>query len=236
MKTRGISLVELLVTLFIFVITMGAVIDAFVSGLGSEKHTFEARKSKEETFRFEDGLSKLIAYADLTDSSSVFESPIPSDGQAPPPDSSSGLAQGSSSLVITTWNPPPGVRFLEQSDAPWESLNSRFGPEGGTTEVALSTVPVGDAGAKLGLFIREQKPPQTDPSSGGTERVYSPNVRDIRFEFYDGTTWQTSWDSKNAQKGALPTAVRITYLAFNEKTPHTFLIRLRTAAGGAPSS
>jgi hypothetical protein len=234
-------MVELLLTVVLLSLTMMAVLQAFISGLGAETHISEAREAKEETFRFEDDLQQLLSGAELSDPNSVFVSPIPSGTQtsnsAPQSTSqNSGLAAGSSSLVFTTWNQPPNIRYLEESSAQWEDLNAHYGVQGGCTEVALSTIAAGDPGPKRGLFLREDRPPQADPSTGGTERLYSKKVRDIRFEFYDGTTWQTSWDSKNTQKGQLPIAIRVTYLLNTEQTPHSFVARMRIAAAGSSSS
>jgi hypothetical protein len=245
-KTRGISLLELLLTIALLAITMGAVTQAFIAGLGAESHIATAREAKEERYRFEDDLQKLIEGAELSDPNSAFVSPIPATNQKASPNSSpqgagdqsgsgGGLPAGSASLVFGTWSVAPNIRFVEQTNAAWEDLNSRFGPQGGSTEVALSTIPVGDAGPKRGLFIREDRPAQADPSTGGMERLYSSKVRDIRFEFYDGTTWQTSWDSKNTEKGQLPIAVRVTYLLNTESSPRSFIARLRIAAGGSSS-
>ena len=84
-----------------------------------------------------------------------------------------GLGMGASSLAFTTTTREMPIRYLESTDNDWRSLNYRFGPQGGATEVALSTVPAGDAGRKRGLFIRQQIPPDPEPSRGGMERLLS---------------------------------------------------------------
>lgn len=232
---KGVSLIELLLTLFLLSLTMAAVLRAFVAGLSAEKRIATARDTSEESIRLEEGISSLIAGSDLTDGESEFISPVPRNNlssQTQP--SGGGLPPGSSSLSFTTWSKPPPTRYFGQGQRPWEALNSQFGPQGGTTQFALALDPVGDAGLKQGLFIREQKPPQQDISVGGTERLYSSQVADIRFEFYDGTAWQTSWDSRNGQKGKLPAAVRVTYLLRNEQTPHSFLVRIAAPAPASP--
>jgi hypothetical protein len=129
------------------------------------------------------------------------------------------------------------LRYLSNQDQTFEQLNMSFGPIVANSEVSFSMIPVGDAGPKNGLFLREQRPADGDPKQGGIESVMNPLVRDIRFEFFDGTNWQTAWDTTGTQKGSLPNAVRVTYLLNGEKQPRSFLVQLAlTGAGSAATA
>jgi hypothetical protein len=86
------------------------------------------------------------------------------------------------------------------------------------------------------LFLREQRPADSDPTQGGEESLLNPDLRDIRFEFYDGSDWVDSWDSRNDQKGKLPSAVRVSYVLNSESLQRTFIIRLPLSSSVPPST
>ncbi|HWD39367.1 MAG TPA: type II secretion system protein GspJ [Fimbriimonas sp.] len=236
MRTRGLSLLEALLALSMVAITIGAVIQAEIVGVHFEKHFGDTRQAFDSQVAFEDKLTRLISGAQLTDPNAVFQSPIPqsSQGQTDVGGNQSILGPGSASLVMTTWEDPPSVGYL-QNQADFETLNQKFGPQGGPAEIGLSMEPVGDdAGFRRGLFLREQKPPDGDPTQGGQESLVQSGLQDIRFEFYDGNQWLTAWDSKNDQKGKLPQIVRITYVLPNDQKPHSLLVPMPLAT--APST
>ncbi len=226
-RSHGLSLIELLVAIFIVAVVSGAVARTFIAGLRLQSHaakTFDARMNR---IRFEDAVGRLISGADLHGTGSYFIAPVPSSSaglEQRPQDSPLGF--GALSLVLTTSAVAPPAAYLATPNQQFEALNVRFGAVSDCAEVALSMVPVGQAGMRQGLFLREQRPADGDPTQGGEESLLNPDLRDIRFEFYDGTTWTDSWDSRNAQKGKLPSAVRVIYLLNTETTPHTFLVRL----------
>jgi len=62
---------------------------------------------------------------------------------------------------------------------------------------------------KFGLIRRERVPPQVSARKGIQEELVSDRVMDLRFRYYDGQTWQDTW---NTDQGAsqLPGAVEIT--------------------------
>lgn len=49
------------------------------------------------------------------------------------------------------------------------------------------------------------------------DQVLLENVEDLTFEFYDGTQWQTTWDSANGTNG-LPTGIRAALTLVNPRT------------------
>ena len=137
-----------------------------------------------------------------------------------------GLGAGSTSLVFTgTESIPP--RVLGATSRDFATLNSQYGPVGSAVETALSMTPVGDAGGRTGLFLRTQCPADADLTQGGLEGLISDKLQDIRFQFYDGTQWASTWDSRSApQKGKLPLEIQVAYLFTGDDQVHSFLVRL----------
>jgi type II secretory pathway pseudopilin PulG len=237
-RFRGMSAVEMMVGIAIIAVATGAVARAFSSGLDYQNLSEKARDRTDARIRFEDRMTRLIRGATLTGANTYLISPVESsDAGVTPPSTQTILAAGSASLMLTSLFDAPTVRYLTSTESDFQILNQTFGPQTGVAEIAFSTIPVGDAGIKQGLFMREQKPSDTDPKQGGTEFDFNPDVLDIRFEFYDGTQWQTAWDTTtDAQKGKLPTAVRVTYVLRGDQQPYSFLVRLMIASPPAPAN
>ncbi len=236
MRNRGLSLIEMLLTMFIVAMAMAAAARTFNAGLTFDQKSARARDAFNDRLRVEDTITRLIAGANLKGKDSYFLSPIPiSDAGVEQQPFDSVLGAGSASLAFTSLAEAPPARMLTQTGGDLLTFNGRFGPIGGETEVGISTIAVGDPSGKRGLFLREQRPADAEPSRGGHESLLDEHLRDIRFEFWDGTTWQTSWDTKNTQKGKLPTVARITYILREEDTPRTFTVRLQIDGGGAAS-
>lgn len=127
-------------------------------------------------------------------------------------------------LAFTTTGLRVPTAFVESTDG-FETNNETFGPQGGVTEVALSTTAVGDNGGRAGLFLRRQTPADADPTQGGRERVLDPVVTDATFEFWDGTSWVTTWDTRTQTTKRLPAAVRVTLTA-GEDDPFIFTVAI----------
>jgi hypothetical protein len=73
--------------------------------------------------------------------------------------------------------------------------------------------------------MRMQRPADADPTSGGTEWLQLPDIDSLLFEFWDGTTWQQSWDTTTQTPVRIPAAVRVTYSKGND-TPSVFVVQL----------
>jgi hypothetical protein len=115
---------------------------------------------------------------------------------------------------------------LVNSNVDFETLNEQYGPQGGVTEVSLSMTAVGDAGQNKGLFIREQRPADGDPTQGGTERVLNSDITSIQFQFFDGTNWIDTWDTRQGQgQRRIPAAIKVTYQLDGDETDHTMIIQ-----------
>jgi hypothetical protein len=121
--------------------------------------------------------------------------------------------------MATILNPP------ETSD--FETLNDQYGPQGGVAEIQLSLTPVGQpASSDTGLFLREQRPADSDSSQGGNESLLMPNVTTIQFEFFDGLQWQETWDTITSGSRRIPSAVRVTYQLTGEDQQRFIIVRL----------
>lgn len=222
MRRRGVTLVELLITVAIIGILTVGISNALSAGLIYERQSQASREVEEARIRFEDRISSLLRSAvlstDAADASSYFIG------------SSAGDASvgGSADTVqfISRGQRLPGALLASQDD--FETLNQKYGPQGGPAEIQISTAPVGDAPVQQGLFLREQRPADGDPTQGGLERTLDPDVRSIVFEFYDGTAWQPTWDSRTQLQPRLPAAVRVSYSLEGEddSKPHVLIVRL----------
>ncbi|HLK16519.1 MAG TPA: type II secretion system protein GspJ [Fimbriimonadaceae bacterium] len=148
-------------------------------------------------------------------------------GAASSPGNSSGSSGTSrnAQLVFTALGEPTSQAALQDASNDFVQQNQTRGPQGGIIEFALELTPVGDAGGKKGIFIREQRPADTDPTSGGYEWLLLPDVDNLMFEFWDGTQWQPGWDTTTQTPIRLPAAVRITYSKSSD-TPKVFVVRL----------
>jgi len=147
-------------------------------------------------------------------------------------------------LIFTTLSVGLNGSELTDTNDDSEALNQTYGTQGGVTEVALSMTAVGDGGqTKQGLFIREQRPADGDPTQGGFETLLSGDVKSIMFEFYDGANWDPTWstsgvtaqsttnmniDTSGVDGRRIPAAVRVTYTLNGEPdgTNHVFIVQL----------
>ena len=220
-KNRGITFLELIVAFAVTAIILPAIITAFSYGLRYQAGVQVTTAAAAANIRLEEKIRKLISSAmltsDTTDTNSYFVLTQSSGSQ-------SNLGD---SLVFTGFGEaPPGSVLGTAVTDDFQTLNDQAGPQGGLEEVSLSLTAVGDVGDKTGLFLREQRPPDSDPTQGGLESLMDPDVQSLTFECYDGQTWQQSWDTRSGSR-RLPAAVRVTYvLRQDPATQHVFVVRL----------
>ncbi len=225
LRRRGVSLIELLVVITMSALVVIGAVRAFSAGLDYQLRVIPAREEHLSRQRFEDRLARLIRSAyistDEQDPSTYFIAGV-GGGSEPAP----GASVGADTLVFTVLGMPPNSSFAA-SQEDFETRNEIFGPQGGAAEIQISTFPVGEAGDRVGLFVREQRPSDGDPYQGGFESVLEARVVSMTFEFWNGEAWTYEWDTQTQGARRLPAAVRVTY-AFEgeEETPRVLVVRL----------
>ena len=215
LKPGGFTLIELLVAAIMVGILTMALSRAFALGVTYPSRADASREREAARIRFEDEIRSLLATAtvtsDTTDSSTYFLA-------------GADAAGDDSRLTFTTTIPRLPSAQIESEDD-FETQNQRFGPQGGIEEVSLGLAPVGQTDQSDGLFLREQRPADGDPTQGGYETVLDQEIASIQWEFFDGANWQTVWDSRTTQR-RIPAAVRVTYQLSGEDDQRVFVVRL----------
>lgn len=211
---------------FVVIATAG---NAYLTGLKFGSQMNEGRDVAARQAAFEAQLADLFNHAyidsDATNTTTFFVSGDAITSATPQTGTQSGSGNSSSdttnSLVFTVLGRRLPSTLLASPDD-FETNNSKFGPEGGVSEVELGTSPVGSdtSGQPGGLYLRTQAPSDADPSQGGYESKISTDIDTISYEFYDGTEWQTTWDTTTMGTRRLPSAVRVTYRFLNENEDH----------------
>lgn len=228
MRQRGLTLLELMVTIGLSTFVMMALAWAFSVATRTSALVDEPVRSFEATVALEDQIRELISKAYISDTESDPNTYFV--GRASGGGISAGNA-GADELIFTMAGKRIKAAAIESQESEFESRNEQFGPIGGVTEVGLSTVPIGSAGNRQGLFVREQSPADSNIEQGGYERVLDPRISSIAFEFYEsqGQQWATEWDSQT--QGSLPAAVRVTYsLNHEDDLTRSFVVRLETTS------
>ena len=227
MRRRGITLLEMMVAMAVTAILWIAVMRAYVDGSNYERRLRAGNDAEHVRQAFEAKLTDLFKHAyvspDTADTTTYFTTTPSSTTATLTNQTQSGNAD---TVIFTT----TGVRIpgsVMETDDDFETANSTFGPQGGTSEIALSMTPVGQPTSnQTGLFIRNQTPSDGDNSQGGQESVLDPNVTSIQFEFWDGSLWQQSWDTASTDQRRLPAAVRVTYRINGETNDRVAVIRI----------
>ena len=201
---------------------MTAVTSAYIAVIDAEEHLRKGREATLAIPRLEDRLADLLHHAYL--------SPHTADTVTYFIGGDSELQESGSpatTLVFTTVNTGIPSGLVGDTEVDFETLNDEQGPMGGIEEVGLSTTPVGDAPTQDGLFIREQRPSDGDPTQGGYEKTFAAELTKAEFEFFDGTNWMPSWDTRTMTTvKRLPAAIRVTYQVNGEDQDRTMVVRL----------
>lgn len=231
MRQRGITLVELLLALTISALVMMVAGSAYTFGARTTQNLGNGREIAARRAAFEGTLTNLISHVyvdpDSTNTSTYFVSGDSLSGTATTSGGTSSNASGDESTLVFSVVGRHLPSALLSSTEDFETNNSKFGPQGGVTEIQLGTSPVGEAPAGTqGLFLREQTPSDTDATQGGEESLLSPDIETIRFEFYDGTEWVTTWDTTTQTTRRVPSAVRVTYQFRDDTEDHQFVVTI----------
>lgn len=218
--SRGVTLIELLIVLVMTSILAAAIGYAFVAGLDLERAQARRQTQTSERERFESRVTRLLEGAKLDEDSNDRLSYFVAETVEADQD------LGADRLTFTS----NALSFrLEAQDSTddFETQHKANGPVGGLAEVSFSTTPVGEAGDRTGLFERFQRPSDGDPAQGGTETLLAAGISKIGFEFYNGQSWITTWDTRTSDR-RLPAAVQVSYVLTGEPdgTVHRFIVSL----------
>ncbi len=251
---RGFTLLELLISVTIMVAVLLGCVEVLSIGIGFNEHLRTGRTTETNRQQFEEKLTDLIhrIYIDPNSNTSARTYFVGQTGMGMPvgqtvqpgqtisataanntgtrvggatgaPAGASSSSGNSDSLLFTTIGRKPSAAALASTDD-FETNNQNFGPQGGVAECSLSLSPVGDSKGKQGLVYRQQLPADEDATQGGYESIIEPDITHITFEFFDGTTWQTGWNTFNQTTRQLPNAIRVTYGLTNESVDHVLII------------
>ncbi len=220
----GISLLELLVVLVMMGFLTYALTYAFTGSIDVQRRQAQRQSEQNPTARVERRITRLLNEAilseDTADRMTYFVAATEGDG-----------ALGADRLTFTST--ALGLPLTtQQSTDDFETQHEARGPQGGITEVSLSTTAVGDAGSNTGLFERLQTPADGDVTQGGRESLLESAVTSIGFEFYDGTQWVTAWDTtEEGGTRRLPAAVRVSYTLATDtqNQTHSFVVPVPTS-------
>lgn len=221
MRRRGLTLIELMVTIGILVVIVAALGTAFNVAVRTEMDLGGSRYRMDAKMRFEDKITEFLRSAYLTEeeTNTYFYGQIAG--------SSSIGSGGADQIIFTAIGLRPNAAAVNSEELDFQTRNDRFGPVGGVTEVSISSLPVGSPPNNLeGVFLRTQNPADLDYEQGGYEQLLSSDVSSISFEFFDGTDWQLDWSTDTER--VLPQAVRVTYQFQDEDELSTFVVRLDT--------
>lgn len=222
-RNRGITLMEVLIVAVCMAIILGATVSAVSTAITHTTAVKASRVAGDRAAAFEDRLRNALGNAYLsssaTDTKSYFR------GGPDVAESQPGKTNDPTSLVFTALSPRVPSELIGSQDD-FETLNQSYGPKGGLTEYALGMNPIGDAPVDTGLFLRYQTPADGDPTQGGMQTLIDPDVDSISYEFYNGTSWETTWDTQQSSTPRLPASVRITYHRKDEANDRVFVVRL----------
>lgn len=223
-RSRGVTLIELIVVVAITALMSIAVSSAFVSSFDTSSQLATRRAEARIRDQFETELRRWIENAYMSDNVDIRSAFLVGDSTGTSGTDPSGVGAADRLTLTVLGQRLPGKALGNLDD--FETANSNRGPVGGISEVSLSLEPVGEPGGREGLFLRVQTPADGDPTQGGTERVFDSNVNAISFEFFDGQNWMPTWDSQTNGERRLPAAIRVSYTLTGDETVRQVVIRL----------
>lgn len=217
---RGFTLVELLIALAMGAVLVGAIGMTLSSAVSYAATTPDRLVNEQDTIRVREKLRTLISCAFVADADDDT-------GTYFIAENSSGSGEIADVLTFSTLGVRPSGAALRSDEEDFEALNQKFGPQGGVTEVSLSTTAVGDGGDQSGVFLRVQNPSDGDPTQGGRESLLISGATDLSFEFWDGSDWVTAWDTRTMDR-RIPAAVRVNYTD-SEEQARSLTVRLQNS-------
>lgn len=229
MRRRGITLIELLTAMALSGIVILGLVTVFGEAVQQQLTDGQRREEFEQSIGFEDRVRHLISHSYLSmvegDQNTFFIGRTVS--------GSSIGNNAADELVFTTLGTGIPGQALTTTEVDFDARNEQFGPIGGPVEIAITKNPIGQGGDSTGVFLREQKPSDSDPEQGGFESVLDDGIESVSFEFFDGNDWVSEWDSLVTR--ALPLAVRVSYTRVEDtETVRVFVVRLQNEAPAQP--
>ena len=265
MRQRGITLVELMLALACTALLCAAMLNAYSMAIKVPPALRVSQAAIDAQAMFKDKITDLLHHVYVLNNGANIA--VTANGQRTyfttnPQSATSGLTQasgtqgqsgsggggGTSELVFTVLGEATSNAALQDASNDFTQQNAARGPEGGIVEYQIGLTPVGaPPSSKKGVYIREQRPADTDPTQGGYEWLLLPDIDNLLFEFWDGTQWLQSWDTTTQAPVRLPAAVRVSYgkgadirtvfvvrIPLSDATPADPVTNLGAAAGGTP--
>lgn len=244
-RTSALTLLELLIAMAYTVLIVGAMAAAYGTAMTGPSILATRNASFAQGIQYQTEITDYLRHAYMYTLTADPNCYFTSNPVSNPPTNagtntssnglnggSSGTSQisqygGSQQLVFTALGLSIPAAYLHSS-SDFPGLNQTFGPSSGLAEVSFSLTPAGNANGQTGLFIRVQQPADSDPTQGGQEWLLIPGCTDVSFEFWDGTQWDSSWDTTTQTTKQLPSAVRVTYV-IDDQEPQTFVVRIPTS-------
>jgi Tfp pilus assembly protein PilE len=207
----GLTLVELVLVLALTAVLTGAVGYGFVAGLDQQRRHTARQADTDPVASLEREITRLIEGAKLTEDAEDTTTYMV--GAADATGDTGTL--GCDTLTFTTTAGAPDFGPL-LSDDDYETQYTVSGPVGGVTEVQLGGQLQGRTESVSGLLIRTQRPSDGDYTQGGTQRVLSTHVDSIGFRFWNGASWDDTWDTATERR--LPGAILVSYVLADDAT------------------
>ena len=253
-SNRGLTLLEVLITSVMTVLLLLGAVQALSIGMGYNEHLRTGRTTEENRRIFEEKLTTLLQriYVDPINNTNASTFFVGQTGQGMPPGqtiqpgqllipgqatqapaagaqvSGGAAAPGggdADTLMFTVMGRPlPATVLAQDPNVDFETANQNYGPQGGIAEYSISMTPVGDPQGQKGVILREQVPADQDATQGGFEQIIEPDITNITFEFYDGTQWQSSWNTFAQTTRQLPAAIRVSYTMPGETQDRVFIV------------
>ncbi|MCX6360706.1 MAG: hypothetical protein NT029_12900 [Armatimonadetes bacterium] len=215
----GLTLIELVLVLALTATLTGAIGYGFMAGLDQQRSHVARQADTNPVAALEREITRLIEGAKLTEDAADTTTYMV--GMADATGDTGTL--GCDTLVFTTTAGAPDFGPLLSEDD-YETQYTAQGPAGGVTEVQIGGQLQGRTESVSGLLVRIQRPSDGDYTQGGTQRVLSTHVESIGFRFWNGASWDDTWDTATERR--LPGAILVSYVLADDSTQsvHSFVV------------
>jgi prepilin-type N-terminal cleavage/methylation domain-containing protein len=218
MKRRGVTLIEMMVAAVVGLLVALATGYAYQSAVTTQSRVIAKAAEVSRQSALERRLRVLLQTAVL-----------PTTAGSPTAyyiyNNLTGSSSGTTRLVfLSAWERVRDDAL--NSDLAFEDHYAEYGPQGGYAEVEIGTEAIGSGGTPRGLLLRVQRPADGDPTQGGEQEVLFEEVESIEFEFFDGASWTSEWDTQTQDPPRLPAAVRARYRLTDDDRERVLTVRV----------